>query len=202
MPEALKKLIHSLSYFPGIWDNKATKLAFFLLHAHPNFIAQLQDNISDIQKSIWTCQRCYGLTDAKKDVCKICQNPDRNQNQIAVVEEYMDMLTLEHSGGYQGVYHVLWWAISPINGVFIGDLHFEGLFQRIHDSDENIELILATNPNIEGEATAQYIKGEIEKRAYKHKTRLTRLSRGLASGYLEYADALTIMSAINERKEW
>jgi len=120
---------------------------------------------------------------------------------LLIVEEYLDMLTIEQSGWYKWVYHVLWGAISPINWVFISDLSFEKLFERIQDSDEDIELILATNPNIEWEATTNYIKEEIEKRWYKHKTKITRLSRGLSSGYIEYADNITLMNALKERKE-
>jgi recombination protein RecR len=111
------------------------------------------------------------------------------------------MLTIENSWWYTGTYHILWGAISPINGVFIGDLNFWSLFKRIEENEEKVELILSTNPNIEWEATATYIKEEIEKRKLKYKVKLTRLSRGLSSGYLEYADNITLVNALKERKE-
>lgn len=110
------------------------------------------------------------------------------------------MLTIEQSGGFDGVYHILGGAISPINGVFVWDLNFQDLFKRIENSEGKVELILATNPNIEGEATSSYIKEEIEKRWLKYKTILTRLSRWLSSGYIEYADNMTIINAMRERK--
>ena len=118
-----------------------------------------------------------------------------------MVEEYLDLLTIEHSWGYTWTYHVLWWAISPINWVFIWDLNFETLFTRIIDANQKIELILSMNPNIEWEATINYIKEEIEKRKLKYKVTLTRLSRWLSSGYIEYADNVTLMNALKERRE-
>ncbi len=201
MPEALKRLINSIGYLPWIWENRATKLAFFLLNANQNFIETLSENILNIKGKIDFCNSCNWLTDSGKEVCNICKSTSRNHTTIAVVEEYLDMLTVEQSGWYKWIYHVLWWAISPINWVFISDLSFEKLFERIKDSDEDIELILATNPNIEWEATTNYIKEEVEKRGYKYKTKITRLSRWLSSGYIEYADNITLMNALKERKE-
>ena len=110
------------------------------------------------------------------------------------------MVTLEESGAFGWVYHILGWAISPINWVFVWDLNFENLFKRIYLSEDRIEIILSTNPNIEWEATANYIIEEIEKRKLKHKTTITRLSRGLSSWYIEYADNLTLINALKERK--
>ena len=111
------------------------------------------------------------------------------------------MLTLEESGAFSWVYHILGWAVSPISWVFVWDLNFEGLFNRIESSNENIELILATNPNIEGEATSNYLIEEIEKRWLKYKANITRLSRWLSSWYIEYADNMTLINAMKERKE-
>lgn len=201
MPEALQKLISSISYLPGIGENRATKLAFFLLNSNQHFIENLSHNIINIKEKVHFCWICHGLTDHGKEICKICQDTNRDTSQIAIVEEYLDMLTLEQSGGYKGLYHILWWAISPINGIFIGDLNFESLFTRVNQSEKKIEIILATNPNIEWEATISYIKEEIEKRKLKYKVKLTRLSRGLSSWYLEYADNITLMNAVKERKE-
>lgn len=201
MPEALKKLIHSISYLPGIWEKSATKLAFFLLNSHTNFNEKLAADILGIKEKIHFCEQCFSLCDAGKHICSICENPDRNQQQIAVVEEYLDLATIEESGIFQWVYHVLGGAISPVNGVFIWDLHFKELFSRIEQAEEKVEIILATNPNIEGEATSNYIIEEIEKRKLKYKTTITRLSRGLASWYLEYADNMTLINAMKERKE-
>ncbi|MDD2870522.1 MAG: recombination mediator RecR [Candidatus Gracilibacteria bacterium] len=201
MPEALKELINSIGYLPGIGEKSATKLAFFLLNSNKNYVEKLSNNMLNIKNKVHFCNICHSLTDINRDICNICSSESRNKSMIAVVEEYLDMLTLEESGGYNGTYHILGGVISPINGVFIGDLNFEQLFRKISDFDGKLELILATNPNIEGEATSSYITEEIEKRGLKYKVKITRLSRGLSSGYIEYADNITIVNALKERKE-
>lgn len=201
MPEALKKLINSISYLPGIWEKSATKLAFFLLNSNKNFLESLSQDLLNIKEKVHFCQECHSLTDITNDKCNICKSSSRDKETIAIVEEYLDMVTIEESGWYKWVYHILWWAISPINWVFIWDLHFESLFKKISDSDNKIELILATNPNIEWEATSTYITEEIEKRWLKYKTKITRLSRWLSSWYIEYADNITLVNALRERKE-
>ena len=201
MPEALKRLIHNISLLPGIGENRATKLAFFLLNANENYLKDFRENIVSIKEKTDICSSCWAITDAGKKICSICDNQSRDTTQICIVEEYLDMLTLENAGGYTWLYHVLGWAISPINGVFVGDLNFSKLFQRIQDSDTKLELIIATNPNLEGEATSAFLTEEIEKRKLKHKVMITRLSRGLSSGYIEYADTMSLVSALKERKE-
>ena len=111
------------------------------------------------------------------------------------------MLTIENSQIFDWKYHILWWAISPINWVFIWDLNFEKLFERIQNHNWNMEILVATNPNIEWEATSMYIREQIEKRWLKKFVTLTRLSRWLSSWYLEYADNITLINSIKERKE-
>lgn len=201
MPESLKRLIHSISMLPGIWEKTATRIAFFLLSANKNFVEDFKGNLSDLKEKVSNCQTCHAICDAHKHQCSICEKQTRDKTKICIVEEYLDLLTIEQSGWYNGTYHILWGAVSPINGVFIWDLNFETLFSRISESDEEIEIILATNPNIEWEATNAYIKEQLEKRWLKFKVSLTRLSRGLSSGYIEYADNITLINAIKERKE-
>lgn len=201
MPEALKQLINSISFLPWIWEKSATKLAFFLLHSNDNYINNLKDNLSWVKNKISKCNNCWSLCDISKDICGICSNESRDKNTIMVVEEYLDMITIEQSWGYSWLYHILGWAISPINWVFVWDLNFKSLFKRIEKSDNNLELILATNPNIEWEATVNYIKEDIEKKSLKYKVRITRLSRWLSSGYIEYADNITLINSMKERKE-
>lgn len=201
MPEALKQLINSISYLPGIWEKSAQKLAFFLLNANSNYVENLKDNLIWIKEKIWFCEECHSLTDIWRSVCNICSNSWREDTIIAVVEEYLDMITLEQSGMFSGKYHILGWAVSPINWVFIWDLNFETLFWRIESSHTKVEIVLATNPNIEWEATASYIIEEIERRKLKHKATITRLSRWLSSWYIEYADNLTLVNAFKERKQ-
>ncbi len=201
MPEALKRLIQNISMLPGIGENRATKLAFFMLSANQNYLKDLRENILTIKEKIDSCNVCGSITDAGKNQCNICNNPSRNHEEICVVEEYLDLLSLEQSGWYNWVYHVLWGAISPMNGVFVGDLNFSKLFKRIELSDKKLEIIIASNPNLEGEATSTFLTEEIEKRKLKHKVKLTKLSRGLSSGYIEYADTMSLISALKERKE-
>jgi recombination protein RecR len=201
MPEALKKLINTISYLPWIGEKSATKLGFFLLNANKNYLENFKASIDTIQTKIGKCESCWCLVDAWKPQCHICENPKRKSYIICVVEEYLDMLTIEQSGQFDGVYHILWGAISPMNGIFIGDLSFEMLFSRIEVSEENVELILATNPNIEWEATNAYLKEEIAKRDIAYKTTITKLSRWLSSWYLEYADNITIINALRDRKK-
>lgn len=201
MPESLKQLINSISYLPWIWEKSATKLAFFLLNSNKNFIENFSENLKNIKNNVWFCKKCNSLCDKWQEICSICKSEHRNQNLIAIVEEYLDLITIEETWWFNWVYHVLWWAISPINWVFIWDLKFEELFKRINESDENIEIVLATNPNIEWEATSNYIIEEVAKRKLKYKTKITRLSRWLSSWYIEYADNITLVNALKERKE-
>jgi len=201
MPEALKRLINTISYLPWIWEKSATKLAFFLLNSNENYLNNFKNDLDNIQSKISKCNICNSLCDKNKDTCNICINTTRDKYTIWVVEEYLDMLTIEQSWWYNWVYHILWWVISPINWVFIWDLNFKELFNRIEESDKNVELILATNPNIEGEATINYIKEEIERRWLKYKAKITKLSRWLSSWYIEYADNITLINAMKERKE-
>ena len=201
MPEALKNLINSISYLPWIGEKSATKLAFFLLNSNPNFVENLSKNLKNIKSWVAFCVNCHSLTDNWVELCNISKSELRNKKLIAVVEEYLDMISLEESWWFEGTYHILWWAVSPVNWIFIWDLHFESLFNRINNADSKIEIILATNPNIEWEATSNYIIEEISRRWLKHKTKVTKLSRWLSSGYIEYADNITIANALKERKE-
>ena len=201
MPEALKKLINTISYLPGIWEKSATKLGFFLLNANKNYLESFKKSIDTIQTKIGKCESCQWLVDAGEEKCNICSEETREKQIICIVEEYLDLLTIEESGQFKGLYHVLGGAISPMNWVFIGDLSFESLFKRIELIDGDVELILATNPNIEWEATNAYIKEEIAKRDIAYKTTITKLSRWLSSWYLEYADNITIINALRDRKK-
>lgn len=201
MPESLKKLIQLISFLPGIWEKSATKLAFFLLNSNKNYLDTFAAQLQNIHSQIAKCEVCGTLVDKHKNICSICENTSRKDDIICVVEEYLDMISIETANVFDGKYHILGWAISPMNWVFIWDLNFEKLFQRIHDAHKNIELIIATNPNIEWEATSMYIKEQIEKRWLKSFVKLTRLSRWLSSWYIEYADNITLINSIKERKE-
>lgn len=201
MPESLKKLINLISFLPWIWEKSATKLAFFLLNSNQNYLQNLANSLQNLKSSIKKCNICWSLIDIDKEICDICDDKNRNHNLICVVEEYLDMLYIENSWIFNWVYHILWWAISPINWVFIWDLNFDSLFKKIQNLEKDSEVIIATNPNIEWEATAQYILDEIQKRWLKKFIKITRLSRWLSSWYIEYADNITLINSIKERKE-
>ena len=200
MPDSLKQLINIIGFLPWIWEKSATKLAFFLLNSNKNYLESFANSIKDIKSNIAKCEICWTLIDKNKNICNICSDNYR-ENSICIVEEYLDMITIENSWVYKWKYHILWWAISPINWIFIWDLNFEKLFTRLHNSKDKIELIIATNPNIEWEATSMYIKEEIQKRWLSSFVKLTRLSRWLSSWYIEYADNITLINSIKERKE-
>ncbi len=172
-----------------------------MLQANSGYTDNLSDAIKNIKTSISSCKKCHALCDLKQELCSICRNTSRDTNIIAVVEEYLDMMTIEQSWSFSWVYHILGWAISPMNWVFVWDLNFPSLLKKIHDSESNVELIIATNPNIEWEATTSYLLEEITRHKLKHKTTITRLSRWLSSGYIEYADNITLANALKERKE-
>lgn len=201
MPEVLKRLINNISLLPWIWEKTATKLAFFLLNAKSDYIENFKSSLDDLKSKISKCSICGSLMNRGQESCKICASNGREKNMICVVEEYLDLLTIEQTGWYNWVYHILGGSISPINWVFAADLNFKKLFARIENSENKIELLIATNPNIEWEATTAYIKEEISKLWLSYKVKITRLSRWLSSGYIEYADNITILNAIKERKE-
>jgi len=201
MPDSLKKLINIISLLPWIWEKSATKLALFLLNSNSNYTQEFANSLKEIKTNIKKCPICWNLIDSHKEICDICDNKDRDDNQICVVEDYLDMLTIESSWVYNWKYHILGWVISPINWVFINDLNFNSLFERINKASWVIEIIIATNPNIEWEATSNYIKEEIIKRWLKKFVKTTRLSRWLSSWYIEYADNITLINSIKERKE-
>ena len=202
MPEALKQLINIISLLPWIWEKSANRLAFFLLNSNENYIENFASSLKAIKTKVDNCHNCYSLVDTWKDLCNICSNSSRNKNQIAIVEEYLDLLTIEQVWIFDWVYHILWGAISPINWVFIWDLNFKSLFKKLLDLDWDIEIILATNPNIEWEATATYIKEEIKKIWLNSRVKVTRISRWISAGYIEYADNISIINSIKGRVDF
>ncbi|MBP8016730.1 recombination protein RecR [Candidatus Gracilibacteria bacterium] len=196
MPETLKKLIDIISYLPGIGEKSATKLAFFLIKANPSYIKNFATYLEKIKNDIKECSICFCYTDSENNICKICNDSSRDQNVLCIVEDYLDMISIEKLHIYKGLYHVLGGAISPINGILAKNLKFEELFSRIKSGSFE-ELIIATNPNIEGEATTMYIK---ENLPIKKDIKITRLSKGLPnSGYIEYADEITLINAFKGR---
>lgn len=196
MPEILKKLAELIGFLPGIGEKTAVKLAFFLLKSHPSYIKKLAETLAELQDTIHECATCGSLTDKHHVECEICRSSLRKTGVLCVVEDYLDLVAIERLGVHLGRYHVLGGVISPISGKSPSDLRFQELFRRVETEGVD-ELILALNPNIEGEATALYIDEYIPNKAVK----ISRLSKGLPNaGFIEYADEITLLSAFRGRK--
>jgi len=188
-------LIEELSKLPGVGVKTAQRLTFFLLRSPADQARRLSEAIMRVKESIIYCSRCFNITEA--DPCFICSNPNRDQEIICVVEEPLDVLALEKTGAYKGLYHVLHGALSPVEGIGPKDLRIEELLKRLQDGKAR-EVILATNPNFEGEYTANYLQKELKPLALK----VTGLARGLPiGGDLEYADEGTLSRALEGRRE-
>ena len=156
MPEALKRIIDLIHYLPGIGEKTAAKLAFFLLKANAAYVMNFARALSDLHEKVRECETCHGMTDVENPICPICSDERRDKKILCVVEDYLDMLSIDRTGVFRGRYHVLGGAISPIQGTTPDKLNYDSLFARILENPGIEEIILAMNPNIEGEATALY----------------------------------------------
>lgn len=195
MPESLKKLIDIISYLPWIWEKSAAKLAFFLLKANKNYVSNFATQLSKIKDDIHECSSCFWYTDNINSICKICEDKNRSDEVLCVVEDYLDLVSIDKLKIFNWKYLVLWWSISPVNWILPKDLKFVELFEKINKWDYK-EIILAINPNIEGEATSMYIIENIPKKDIK----ISRLSKWLPNAwYIEYADDITLINAFKWR---
>ncbi|MEE9399177.1 MAG: recombination mediator RecR [Dehalococcoidales bacterium] len=194
--KAINELIEEFNKLPGIGPKSAQRLAYFLLRAPDEQTKLLAEAITSLKQKITLCSTCFNVTESNP--CPICHNDERNHGQICIVEQPQDILALEHTGIYKGLYHVLHGAISPTEGMGIDDIRIKELLNRLHDGSVN-EIILATNPTLEGEQTAMYLSRQISPLGIK----VTRLARGLPFGTeLEYADDVTLTRAIEDRQEF
>ena len=195
MPDILKKLAELIAFLPGIGDKTAIKLAFFLLKSNVSYLEKLADTLRALKKTVHACNTCGSLTDQEHIECSICRNPVRATNTLCVVEDFLDLIAIERLGVHHGRYHVLGGVISPLSGKSPADLTLKSLFSRV-ESESITEIILALNPNIEGEATALYIEEYIPNKTVI----ISRLSKGLPNaGFIEYADEITLLSAFKGR---
>jgi recombination protein RecR len=189
------RLIDEFHKLPGIGPKSAQRLTYYLLRAPADDARALAQAILEVKDKIILCSACQNITDS--DPCAICTNPQRDHGAICVVEEPLDILALERTGAYKGLYHVLHGVISPMDGIGPEDLKVQDLLSRLRSGDVS-EVIMATNPNLEGEATAMYIARLISPLGVK----VTRLARGLPVGAdLEYADNVTLARALEGRQE-
>jgi recombination protein RecR len=189
------RLIEEFHKLPGVGPKSAQRLTYYLLRAPEEEARALAEAILEMKEKITFCSTCQNVTD--RDPCVICANPERDSSVICVVEEPLDILALERTRSYNGLYHVLHGVISPMDGVGPEHLKVEELLERLKGGTVR-EVILATNPNLEGEATAMYLGRLLRPLG----VRVTRLARGLPSGAdLEYADDLTLTRALEGRQE-
>lgn len=193
IPEPVTKLIESFSRLPGVGPKTASRLTYYLLRAPEETSLALADALRDMKANTRYCAVCYNIT--VEDPCPICADAQRDQRTVAVVEEPLDVLAIERTGAFKGVYHVLHGAISPMNGIGPDDLRIRELTKRV-DKGIIAEVIIATNPGLEGDATAMYIQRELTGKG----ARMTRLARGLPVGSdIEYADSVTLTRALMGR---
>jgi recombination protein RecR len=196
VPQPLARLIAELSKLPGIGGKTAQRLAFHILSMSDADAFSIADSISSAKKELRFCSVCGNLTDV--DPCGICANPARDGTIFCVVESPKDVVAIERMKEYKGLYHVLHGVIAPMSGIGPEDLNIESLIIRLSRSDEAKEVIVATNPNIEGEATAMYLARLIKPAGI----RVTRIAHGVPiGGDLEYTDDVTLAKAIEGRRE-
>ena len=191
----ISKLIQSLSSLPGVGAKTAQRLAFHILNMPEGDVVKLSESIIDAKRNVKYCKECFTLTD--DDVCPICSNPNRNHNLIMVVENTRDLAAYEKTGRFEGVYHVLHGAISPMLGIGPNDIKLKELMARVAAADVE-EVIIATNSSLEGETTAMYI-GKLLKPAG---VKVSRIASGVpVGGDLEYIDEVTLLRALEGRTE-
>lgn len=193
--DAINRLVQELSKLPGIGPKSAQRITYYLLRAPLEQSGLLADSIREVKQKITLCSTCYNVTEV--DPCPLCRSEQRDRSTVCVVEQPQDILAIEHTGVYRGLYHVLHGAISPTEGVGSGDVRIRELTERLQDGTIQ-EVILATNTNLEGEQTALYLNHVISPIG----VRVTRLAHGLPFGTeLEYADDTTLTRAIEGRQQ-
>ena len=197
LPEPIQNLINALERLPGIGPKSASRLAFYFLRADESLLSELAEALTGLKDKIAFCSECFNITDAGRELCEICENPKRDASIICVLEDALDVLALERMGAYQGKYHVLQGVLNPIEGIGPDDIKIRPLIERVARGGVR-EVILATNPSMEGDATALYIGQRLAPLGVS----VTRLARGLPmGGDLEYADQSTLLRALQGRQE-
>jgi len=205
IPKAIQSLIESFEKLPGIGQKTAQRLTFYLLHVPQGELDSFSSATQNLKKETIICSICFAVDEI--DPCSICSNSERNKSIVCVVEEPLDVLALEKNGKYKGVYHVLHGKIDPLNNIGPDEIYIKQLLERVSaDPLEIREIILATNPTMEGEATAMYIAKQLKidpSASSGGKLKITRIGRGLPTGAdIEYADELTLQRAMEGRSDY
>ena len=196
LPTSLSRLINEFSKLPGIGPKSAQRLAFYLLKKDNVEILSLSESVKELRNDITFCDQCHNM--AEQNPCNVCTDQSRNQQLICVVEEPLDALAIDKSGAFNGVFHVLGGVLNPMEGITAGNLNIDSLLERISKLNAQ-EIIIATNPNLEGETTAMHIAKLLKDSPVK----ITRIARGLPmGGDLEYADEVTLSRALEGRREF
>ena len=191
LPASVNKLIEELSRLPGIGKKTAQRLAFHLLKADTSIVYRLSDSLKDVKNKVRSCSSCGGITE--EESCVICNDPKRDNNQLCIVEDAPDIYVFERTNIFKGTYHVLGGALSPLDGIGPDELNMGRLMDRI---EPGMEIIIATNPTVEGETTALYIS----KKLSDSNVKVTRLAMGIpVGGDLEYTDEATLIRAMEGR---
>jgi recombination protein RecR len=200
LPKAILNLVNVFERLPGIGPKSATRLAFYLLNTPTSFVEEISADLLRLKKEIKICGQCFGVSEST--VCDICSDKSRDEKVVCVVERAIDVMALENVGGYKGKYHVLGGVLNPLEHVGPDDLKIEELLERlrslVNGDNKKIEIILATNPTMEGEATALYIRKKL--REINAEIQITRIGSGLPMGAdLEFADQATLSRAMDGR---
>ncbi len=200
IPKAITQIVESFERLPGVGPKTAQRLAFYLLHVPQGELDRFAESVQNLKKNTIICSVCHSVDET--DPCSICSDEKRSQGVICVVEQPLDILSLEKSGKYRGVYHVLHGKIDPLNSIGPDEIHISELILRTKNLEQRItEIILATNPTMEGEATAMYISKRLKNQ--NQDIRITRIGRGLPTGAdIEYADSTTLDQAMTGRSEY
>jgi recombination protein RecR len=198
LPRGLKNLISFFDRLPGIGPKSAARLSLYLFQTPQSFLDEFSKAVGQLKNEVKTCSICYNLDDS--DPCRICSSEKRNKNKICVVERVLDVLAIESTGKYEGVYHVLGGVINPLAQVGPEELTVEQLMRKITENPEIEEVIIATNPTLEGEATAMYLKKKLDE--IGKGILVTRIGHGLPMGAdLDYADPGTLVQALEGRRQ-
>lgn len=204
LPKPVAKLIESFERLPGIGPKSAARLTFYLLHVPQGMLDDFAESLQNLKKLTVTCSICLNIGEA--DPCLVCSQPSRDKSTICVVEQPLDIISIEKTGKYNGVYHCLHGAINPLNNIGPDEIRIQELLNRIKNQAFPIsEIILATNSNMEGEATAMYVQREISnlKSHISSPLKVTRLAHGLPMGAdIEYADEITLSRSLEGRREY
>ncbi len=194
---SIEKLIEGFERLPSIGHKTAVRLAFYILNAGEEEVTEFINSITNAKANLKYCSSCFNISDT--DPCPICESPKRDHNLICVVEDVKDVIAMERTHEFKGVYHVLHGSISPMNGVGPDDIKIKELLSRINENPEIKEIIIATNPRVEGEATAMYISKILKTLG---NIKVTRIAHGIpVGGDLEYTDEVTLAKALEGRHE-